>query len=143
MSACPFCQYHTGHAETCLARPRPPIDDCAVTGYQPSCPVHGTVAHTLAPRFDGETVEEQDHERLSGQLDRVHALMRDGAWRTLGEIAAAVGGSEAGVSARLRDLRKPGISDRLGGPFDVVRERVQGGLWRYRMGAALRAGRAA
>jgi hypothetical protein len=34
-------------------------------------------------------------------------LMRDGKWRTLREITEAIGGgSEAGVSARLRDFRK-------------------------------------
>jgi hypothetical protein len=41
----------------------------------------------------------------STQNGRVLALMRDGQWRTLGEIKAGIGGiSEAGVSARLRDL---------------------------------------
>jgi hypothetical protein len=57
--------------------------------------------------FDGRTYDPaHDQERLNTQLWRVFSLMRDGEWRTLGEIAAAIGGSEAGVSARLRDLRK-------------------------------------
>jgi hypothetical protein len=47
-----------------------------------------------------------DGQRIANLRQRVQALMEDHAWRTLGEIRAAVGGSEAGVSARLRDLRK-------------------------------------
>lgn len=57
--------------------------------------------------FDGTTFnEKRDGTRLLGQLKRVRELMSDGVWRTLGEIHAIVGGSEAGISARLRDLRK-------------------------------------
>jgi biotin operon repressor len=81
---------------------------------------------------DGETFEaEHDAERLGTQLVRVLALMRDGEWRTLRQIADAVGGSEAGVSARLRDLRKT----RHGG-YTVDRERrgdPTRGLWYYRV----------
>jgi hypothetical protein len=55
--------------------------------------------------------------------------MADGNWRTLGQIAALVGGSEASVSARLRDLRKK----RFGG-YDIERKHVGDGLWSYRMG---------
>jgi hypothetical protein len=80
--------------------------------------------------FDGPDVSEADRERLNSQLWRVFRLMRDGQWRTLSEIARAVEGSEAGVSARLRDLRKP----RFGG-HGVERRRVSGGLWEYRMEA--------
>ena len=79
--------------------------------------------------FDGETFDlDRDGERLTGQLDRVRALMRDGRWRTLSEIAARVEGSEAGVSARLRDLRKPRF-----GSLTVEREYVSDGVWRYRV----------
>lgn len=86
-------------------------------------------AKPLEPHFDGETYEpEEDHARLTGQLARVLDLMKDGRWRTLAEIAKAVDGSEAGVSARLRDLRKP----RFGG-YVVERERGEGGLHRYRL----------
>lgn len=81
------------------------------------------------PTFDGATFEPAaDGARLAGQLERVLALMRDGEWRTLAEIAAAVGGSEAGVSARLRDLRKPRF-----GRFWVDRDRRSGGLFVYRV----------
>lgn len=79
--------------------------------------------------FDGLTFDpQQDQERLAGQLARVKGFMRDGGWQTLQEIAAAVGGSEAGVSARLRDLRKQRF-----GAYVVERRRVNGGLFEYRV----------
>ena len=79
--------------------------------------------------FDGSTYEPtQDRERLNTQLERVKSLMLDGKWRTLGEIQLAAGGSEAAVSARLRDLRK----GRFGG-YDVERMRIDGGLYAYRV----------
>jgi len=37
--------------------------------------------------FDGATVEAVDRERLMGPLAHVLALMSDGKWRTLKEIA--------------------------------------------------------
>lgn len=79
--------------------------------------------------FDGPSIETEDTHRLGRQLERVKSLMADGHWRTLKAISEAVGGSEAGVSARLRDLRKP----RFGG-LCVSRRRVVGGLWEYRLG---------
>lgn len=79
--------------------------------------------------FDGETFDlDRDGERLTGQLDRVRNLMRDGRWRTLAEIAARVDGSETAVSARLRDLRKPRF-----GSYTVEREYIRQGVWRYRV----------
>jgi len=59
------------------------------------------------PIFDGATFDPaRDEIRLSGQLARVYNCMSDGEYRTLQEIRAICGGSEAGLSARLRDLRK-------------------------------------
>lgn len=60
--------------------------------------------------FHGATYQAAfDFDRLRTQLERVEALMADARWRTLGEIAGAIGsGSEAGVSARLRDMRRRG-----------------------------------
>lgn len=84
---------------------------------------------TAAARFDGATFDAaKDGARLTGQLERVYAYMADGQWRTLGAIRRATGGSEAGVSARLRDLRKPQF-----GGHTVERKRVDGGLWAYRL----------
>lgn len=58
--------------------------------------------------IDCETYEpEHDQVRLGKQALAVMELMRDGKWRTLREITEEIGGgSEAGVSARLRDFRK-------------------------------------
>lgn len=62
----------------------------------------------LQPRFDGAVYESKfDLERLTGQLQRVFNLMRDGKWRTLEEISKATGDPQASVSAQLRHLRKP------------------------------------
>ena|ERR1022692_3009713 len=80
-------------------------------------------------RFDGSTYEpSEDKTRLNTQLRKVFDFMRAGGRHTLGEIAESVGGSEAGVSARLRDFRKA----RFGGHV-VERIRVEGGLFEYRL----------
>ena len=82
---------------------------------------------------DGITFEyERDARRLAGQHARVLALMRDGVYRTLSEIAEHTGDPEASVSARLRDLRKPKF-----GSYTVERRYVRRGLHEYRL--ALRA----
>jgi hypothetical protein len=82
----------------------------------------------------GETYSETlDQARLSTQLLRVYRLLSDSdKWYTLREIADAIGGgSEAGISARLRDLRKPQF-----GSFIVDRRRrgePKAGCWEYRL----------
>lgn len=63
-----------------------------------------------------------DGQRLTTQFQRVFAHMQDGDWHK------ASGGSEAGVSARLRDMRK----ERFGG-HTVERMRGASGLWFYRL----------
>lgn len=81
--------------------------------------------------FDGFTYEpDKDLSRLKTQLWRVMAVMADGRWHTLHDLAERAEGSEASVSARLRDLRKP----RFGG-WEVERMRVDGGLFAYRLGS--------
>lgn len=87
--------------------------------------------------FDGDTYEpELDHDRLATLLDRVRTLMADGRWRTLAAITEVCGGTEASVSARLRDLRKPRF-----GSHDIERRRVCGsdGLFEYRMAGTIAA----
>lgn len=81
-------------------------------------------------RFDGETFDEVlDGKRLASQLERIKKLMSDRRWRSLSSIARIIGGSEAGVSARLRDLRKPRF-----GSYIVQRQRVgETGLFVYRV----------
>lgn len=83
--------------------------------------------------FDGSTYDSTlDYQRLSGQLKRVFGVISKGGWYTLAEIANLTGDrSEAAVSARLRDLRKPKF-----GAFEVERRRrgeAKAGLWEYRL----------
>ena len=47
---------------------------------------------------------ERDHARLKTLLQKVHAFMADGQYHTLESIKLSCGGTEASVSARLRDL---------------------------------------
>lgn len=82
--------------------------------------------------FDGSTyLPYLDSARLSSQLERVKQLMSDREWRTLPQIQSIVGGSEAGISARLRDLRK----SKFGG-LVVNRKRIgepSSGVWDYQV----------
>jgi hypothetical protein len=76
----------------------------------------------------GATAEAIDVPRLGKQLQAVFALMSDGAWHTLAEIAAVTGAPEASASARLRDMRRMGRS--------VARRRrgdPKHGLFEYRL----------
>jgi len=78
--------------------------------------------------FDGSTIALQDIPRLTGQLAKVKAAMSDGCWHTLADLQIASGASGAGVSARIRDLRK----FKFGG-YQIDRIRADGGIWLYRM----------
>jgi len=81
-------------------------------------------------RFNGADYEpERDDARLKGQILRVFDLMKDGAWRTLDEIAKETGDPPASISAQLRHLRKP----RFGG-HTVERRYCGRGLYKYRVG---------
>jgi hypothetical protein len=82
--------------------------------------------------FDGASyVAEHDQVRLSGLLARVFYELSNGRWYTLRELQEQCGGSEAGISARIRDLRKT----RFGG-YTIERRRrgdPSSGLHEYRM----------
>lgn len=79
--------------------------------------------------FDGVTYDADfDFNRLSNTLRKVFDVMRDGEPHTIADIAHRVGSSEASVSARIRDLRKPRF-----GAWTVERKRVNGGLFTYRL----------
>lgn len=79
--------------------------------------------------FDGATYDHaRDSARLGDQMASVFDLMKDGQWRTLQEIAGAVGAPESSVSARLRDLRKP----RFGG-YRVERRYICRGCFKYQL----------
>ena len=83
-------------------------------------------------RFAGSDYDPvQDKARLTGQIAAIHALMEDGEWRTLREIADFTGYGEASISAQLRNLRKA--------PHAMtIEKRPRGersaGLWEYRLG---------
>ena len=84
--------------------------------------------------FDGITYDPaRDSDRLRKQLGRVYEAVKDGRWWTLKALARhsfSIGAhdSEAGISARLRDLRK----DKFGG-YEISREHWGNGEWRYRL----------
>lgn len=87
----------------------------------------------MTPTFGGITYDKRlDEKRLTTALHRVFDLMKDGQWRLLAVIANDCETSEAGASARLRDLRKEQIGGKLGVKH-VHRQRVTGGLWEYRV----------
>ena len=80
-------------------------------------------------RFAGADYDPgRDDARLSGQMERIFDLMRDGAWRTLADIAEITSDPPASVSAQLRHLRKP----RFGG-YAVERRHLGEGLYQYRV----------
>ena len=82
--------------------------------------------------FDGPHLQARDQRRLSGNLARTYAVMKDGRWRTHEEIAEAVGCSVQGASARLRDLRKEKFLA-LYPNGGVEKRRITDGTWEYRM----------
>ena len=58
-------------------------------------------------RFDGSDYDpKKDNKRLTGQILRIYEVMKDGKWRTLGEIEAQTGDPQSSISAQLRHLRK-------------------------------------
>ena len=83
----------------------------------------------VSKAFDGVTYSpEFDYTRLNNQMRAVFNVCSDGRWHTLHEISAQTGASEASVSARLRDFRKPRF-----GALTVNRRRLGKGLWQYQL----------
>lgn len=82
--------------------------------------------------FDGSDYKpELDQKRLTGQLQKLFSLMKDGTFRTLSEIERFTGIPQASASAQLRNLRKPRF-----GAFTVTkRRRGEGsaGLYEYQV----------
>ncbi len=105
------------------------LDQLSIPGLVPTA--------TPVPRFDGATYEpEADQNRLATQLVYVRELMLSGGWWTIAQLIDAIwkrgaGATQQGVSARIRDLRKP----RFGG-YVVERRHAPGGaagLYEYRI----------
>ena len=87
--------------------------------------------HIAEKAFDGKTYSAMnDFDRLSSSLEKVKYLLTRprGRWWTLQELVKRTGSSEAGVSARVRDLRK-----KKNGAHRVESRRRDGGLWEYRI----------
>lgn len=79
--------------------------------------------------FDGKTYDPKlDKKRLTTQLDKVWVIMQDGGWHSLGVLVEKCGGTEASISARIRDLRKL----KFGG-HTVNRRRIANGLFVYQL----------
>jgi hypothetical protein len=83
----------------------------------------------MGPQLELTYEPALDRERLSRLLGAVLQALRSGAWLTLAEIRErAQHGSEAGISARIRELRDCGF---------VIERRRRGnparGWWEYRM----------
>jgi hypothetical protein len=77
--------------------------------------------------FDGPE-EPGKAIRLHAQQVRILGLMRDGAWRTLKEIAEVTGDPTPSISAQLRHLRK-----RRFGSYTVEKRHIGNGLYQYRI----------
>lgn len=98
----------------------------AAFGECPVCAAAALSAPPAPPTPDGVDVRPEDVARLGEQARRVVAVVADGSWRTLAEIAERTGDPEASISARLRDLRKDEW-----GAWTVNRRRRAGGTWEY------------
>jgi hypothetical protein len=91
----------------------------------------GLPAPDPARAFGGETYDpKEDYERLTGTLRLVFGCLTTypGKWWTLRRLSVETSASEASVSARLRDLRKPQY-----GGHTIERRRAHGGLYEYRL----------
>ena len=75
------------------------------------------------------TLTTKDKARLKTQAQRIFAVMSDGTYWSLYRLSRFVDASEAGVSARLRDFRKPEW-----GSHTVKRTKLgSGSIWCYRL----------
>lgn len=80
-------------------------------------------------RFDGaDYVHERDCVRLTGQLERIFNVIKDGQWRTLNAIEAETDDPPASISAQLRHLRKPRFGSHI-----IEKKHVGNGLYIYRL----------
>lgn len=95
--------------------------------------VEAVSAGSVPMQFGGKTFDKKkDGARLAGALGRVVEAMSDGDWWTLPAVAAVARCSEAGASARIRDLRKPRFAAAFG-VVSVESQRQEDGLWVYRI----------
>ncbi len=80
-------------------------------------------------RFDGADYRpDRDDARLTGQLQDIFTLMKDGQFRTLERIAFVTNHPPASISAQLRHLRRKRF-----GAHTVNRRYDGGGLYSYQL----------
>jgi hypothetical protein len=82
----------------------------------------------VTPRSFKEAAMGRKRAIGSSQGERVLDAMSDGGWWDLEGLARAAGGTESGVSARVRDLRKGKWGGRL-----VERRKRDDGRYEYRL----------
>jgi len=90
--------------------------------------------YSISPaiRFNGPDYDpKHDNIRLTKQILGVFNAMKDGEWRTLGEIENLTAYPQASISAQLRHLRK----ERFGA--HIVNKQIRGerkdGLYEYQL----------
>ena len=95
--------------------------------------IENIIHTTMEPiRFNGSDYSpKHDNVRLTKQIKRVYDLMKDGEWRTLGEIESITGDPQASISAQLRNCKK----ERFGGhELNKKRRGDPGnGCWEYQL----------
>src|SRR5262245_41773488 len=92
------------------------------------------VAAAPEPDFDGETYDPAlDRHRMTTQLGRVFERLTDGRWYHLETLMAFAQGSESGISARIRDLRKAKFGGWIVQRVRDPDESPKSGLWIYRL----------
>lgn len=92
----------------------------------------GKYSVTSYIHFNGSDYSpKHDQVRLTKQIKRVFDLMKDGEWRTLGEIESITGDPQASISAQLRNCKK----ERFGGHELNKRRRGDpgNGCWEYQL----------
>lgn len=85
-----------------------------------------------ACHFNGATYDPKfDRVRLTNQILRVFNCMKDGKFRTLGEIELETGDPQASISAQMRHLRK----ERFGSHevYKQIRGDRKDGLYEYKL----------
>lgn len=79
--------------------------------------------------FDGPDYDhKRDGERLTNQYQVIFDLMKDGKFRTLGEIESITGFPQASISAQLRHTRKPRF-----GNHTINKHYIIDGLFEYQL----------
>jgi len=67
-------------------------------------------------------------EGKQSQLQQVLQILQLGSWVTLYSMASLIGASDAGISARVRDLRKS-----QHGGYNIIKRKISKSTWQYRL----------